>query len=217
MGDWATLFKNFIYRDVAFILGGSIVLGSFAYCLDLLQLKDLPFFTISSVPNVILFAALAYVVGYGVQDSGGVMRVSATAVPYKPKCCGRRLYKAFTRLDWTPVDYHEGTTPIEFEIEMGRQDIPPRTLQALDRILSLKVISMCIGASLILSGIFIAIHSLRSGGQSYVLDVVGFLSSFLFGAALICLGRLKAMQEMQFYQAMKKQRYPRVSQPLPPG
>jgi hypothetical protein len=35
MGDWATLFKNFIYRDMAFILGGSIVLASAAYCFDL--------------------------------------------------------------------------------------------------------------------------------------------------------------------------------------
>ena len=31
MGDWATLFKNFIYRDVAFILGGTIVLASVTY------------------------------------------------------------------------------------------------------------------------------------------------------------------------------------------
>jgi hypothetical protein len=198
-GDWATLFKNFIYRDVAFILGGSIVLGSFAYSFDLSHLIC----TNLSVPVVILFAALAYVVGYGVQDIGGVFRISTTAVPYKPTCGGRCLYKVFTRLDWTPVDYAQSTTPIEFEIEMGRQNIPPRTLQALDRILSLKVISMCIGACLIVSAIFIAVHWFRSGAQSHGLDEVVASSSFLlFGIALICLGRLKAMQEMQFYQAM---------------
>ena len=41
MGDWATLFKNFIYRDVAFVLGGSIVLGTVAHYLGLFHLKDL--------------------------------------------------------------------------------------------------------------------------------------------------------------------------------
>lgn len=208
MGDWATLFKNFIYRDVAFILGGTIVLVSVTYSFDLWHPNKLP--TEIPVPNVILFAALAYVVGYGVQDIGGVFRISSTAVPYEPKCCGRCLYKCFTRLDWQPVDYDKDMTPIEFEIEMGRQDVPPRTLQALDRILSLKVISMCIGASLILGAVFIAVHWLRSGWQ--FLDGVLFFSCLVFGLALICLGRLKAMQEMQFYQAMKKQNYPRISQ-----
>jgi hypothetical protein len=117
------------------------------------------------------------------------------------------LYWAFTRSEWRAVDYAQDTTPIEFEIEMGRQDVPPRTLQALDRILSLKVISMCVGASLILSAGFIAVHWCRSERQ--FLDVVLFFSCLVLGIALIVLGRLKAMQEMQFYQAMKKQRYPR--------
>ena len=39
VGDWATLFKNFIYRDVAFILGGSIVLESFASCLPVVEAR----------------------------------------------------------------------------------------------------------------------------------------------------------------------------------
>jgi hypothetical protein len=212
MGDWATLFKNFIYRDVAFILGGTIVLASVTYSLGLWDPNALP--RKMPVAYVILFTALAYVVGYGVQDIGGVFRISSTAVPYTPKCCGRCLYRAFTRFCWKPVDYVEGMTPVEFEIDMGRQDIPDRTLQALDRILSLKVISMCIGMCLSLSAIIIAIHPLLSGRQSYVPREVVVMSSFLiFGIALICLGRLKAMQEMQFYQAMKKQRYPRPLRP----
>lgn len=209
MGDWATLFKNFIYRDVAFILGGTIVLASVTYSFDLWDPKKLP--SEMPVPYVILFTALAYVVGYGVQDIGGVFRISSTAVPYTPKGGGRCLYRAFTRFCWKPVDYADGMTPVEFEIEMGRQDIPARTLQALDRILSLKVISTCIGASLILSAVFTAIHWFRSGRQFR--DVVLFFSCLAFGLALIGLGRLKAMQEMQFYQAMKKQRYPRLLRP----
>jgi len=66
MGDWATLFKNFIYRDVAFVLGGSIVLGTVAHYLGLFHLKDLH--ESWPAPSIILLAALAYIIGC-VQDA----------------------------------------------------------------------------------------------------------------------------------------------------
>ena len=115
MGDWATLFKNFIYRDVAFLLGGSLVLASFAYCFDLFQLTDFkaPSGADLHVPYVILLSALAYVVGYGVQDIGGVIRPSSTAVPYEPSCFGRCLYWAFTRSEWREVDYVKPDGPFD--------------------------------------------------------------------------------------------------------
>jgi hypothetical protein len=59
MGDWATLFKNFIYRDVAFILGGSFVLASFAYCFKLFELLNFRTPSDLTVPFVILIGALA--------------------------------------------------------------------------------------------------------------------------------------------------------------
>jgi hypothetical protein len=207
MGDWATLFKNFIYRDVAFILGGSIVLASFAYCFDLFPLLDKAKADLY-VPLAILLAALAYVVGYGVQDIGGVIRLSSTAVPYKPSCFDRCLYRAFTRSKWRAVDYVHKDGPFEeFEIKMGGWCVPPRTLQALDRILSLKVISMCIGACALLSAVFVLIHWFRQPSGS---DIVLFIGGLVFGIVLICLGRLKAIQD-QFYQAMNNQNYPRCS------
>ena len=205
MGDWATLFKNFIYRDVAFILGGSIVLASFAHCFGLFQLCDKANADVR-LPLALLLAALAYVVGYGAQDIGGVIRVSSTAVPYEPRWFGRWLYHRFTRSEWKAVNYAKEPFE-EFEIEMSLWKIPPRTLQALDRIVSLKVVSACIGACAFLSAVFILIHWFQLGMQSR-LDVVFFIAAVLLGLVLICLGRLKAMQEMQFYQAMKKQGYP---------
>jgi hypothetical protein len=132
MSDWATLFKNFIYRDVAFILGGAVVLGSAAYCFDVWDpyaLREFP------IPYVLLFAALSYVVGYAVQDIGGILRISSTAIPYEPGHLARCVYRCFTRMDWANVNYPNS---LEFEIDMGRREVPPRTLQALERITSLK-------------------------------------------------------------------------------
>jgi hypothetical protein len=124
MGDWANLFKNFIYRDVAFILGGSIVLATVAHYFGPFHLKDLR----ENLPasSIILLAALAYVVGYGVQDLGGVFRVSTTAIPYAPSRFGQCVYRCFTRMEWKDVDYGVANA-VEFEVEMGRQDIPIRT------------------------------------------------------------------------------------------
>jgi hypothetical protein len=208
MGDWAKLFKNFIYRDVAFILGGSIVLASFAYCFGLFPLIDKANADVR-FPLTLLLVALAYVVGYGVQDIAGVIRLSSTAVPYHPRWFGRSLYRRFTRSEWKAVDYAKAPFE-EFEIEMGLWTIPERTLQALDRIVSLKVVSVCIGTCASLSAVFILIHWFRLGMQSR-LDLVLFIAAALFGLVLICLGWLKAMQEMQFCQAMKNKGYPGAS------
>ena len=207
MSDWATLFRNFIYRDVAFILGGSIVLASATYCFDLWDPNALREFPIS---YVILFAALAYVVGYAVQDFLGIFRISTTATPYAPRCFMRCVFCCFTRRNWTEVSY--GNSP-EFEIDMDRRDVPPRTLQALDRIVSLKVVSMCVGACFLPSALFVFCHRpaqwLLSGMSlrwSHF-DIVLSLVCLGFGLVLIVLGRLKAMQEMQFNQAMRERGY----------
>jgi hypothetical protein len=63
MSDLVSLFRNFIYRDLAFILGGSIVVLSFlhAFGVSLHKLQDQPY-------TLFLLTVLAYVVGYTVQD-----------------------------------------------------------------------------------------------------------------------------------------------------
>jgi hypothetical protein len=128
MSDWATLFRNFIYRDVAFILGGSIVLASATYCFDLWDPNTLREFPIS---YVILFAALAYVVGYAVQDFLGIFRISTTATPYEPRCFMRGVFCCFTRRNWTDVSY--GDSPESKSIWTGGtfHRAPCRPLTAL--------------------------------------------------------------------------------------
>ena len=76
MTDLVSLFRNFIYRDLAFILGGAIVLLSAFYALRSCALASL-----HSLPNkpydqpyiLFLFTVLAYVVGYTIQDFGAVL------------------------------------------------------------------------------------------------------------------------------------------------
>jgi hypothetical protein len=62
MNDLITLLKHFLYRDVAYLVGGSIVMISFLYLFDRFDIVELP------VAYYLLFAGLAYFVGYAVKD-----------------------------------------------------------------------------------------------------------------------------------------------------
>ena len=99
MSEVATLFRQFLYRDLAFILGGFIVLSSLAYALrgriefSAIDWQKLP------PASVVLIAAAAYVVGYAVQDVGGVLRLTSTA-QFQPGCFRKWLYKRFSGLSW---------------------------------------------------------------------------------------------------------------------
>jgi len=73
MSDLVGAIREFLYRDLAFILGGAIVIASIAYSLRhwlpdfASELRNPP------VWSLFVFPALAYVVGYAVQDIGGLV------------------------------------------------------------------------------------------------------------------------------------------------
>jgi hypothetical protein len=77
MAEVAALFKQFIYRDLAFVFGGFIVLLSLAYAFSgcipnvwQIDWKEFP------TAGIILIVLVAYVVVYTVQDIGGVLRLT---------------------------------------------------------------------------------------------------------------------------------------------
>jgi len=218
MAEVAALFKQFIYRDLAFIFGGSIVLVSLAYAFR------------NCIPNgwqiawegfptagTVLIVLAAYVVGYAVQDIGGVLRLTPTGL-LQPGWLLRRLYKCFTRVEWEDTDYvtaHD--REFTFQIRLCRPDIPERVFQELERIRSLKVWSMCVGGCLALSALIFLLHLVDFRGTALQSIRVPCLAPsvtrdwvifFLFAVPaffLICLGRIKGMQEMQFYQSIDEE------------
>jgi hypothetical protein len=98
MTEVATLFRQFLYRDLAFILGGFIVMLSFAYALrgrigfPPIDWQNLP------PASTVLIAAAAYVIGYAVQDVGAVLplRLTSTSTRFEPGCLGKWLYERFS-------------------------------------------------------------------------------------------------------------------------
>jgi hypothetical protein len=78
--------------------------------------------------------------------------------------------------------------------------VPRLILRQLERIRSLQVFSMCIGACSILSAVIWLAKGIFN--PSGVIDWIAVGLLLIFGTASICLGWVKALQEMQFYEAM---------------
>jgi hypothetical protein len=124
-------------------------------------------------------------------------------------------------VEWQATNYvGANDRESKFEIALGRLDLPEDVLQALERIRSLKVISMCVGgclflsasvftAQLVLNCLSIAVPCLA---PSVARDWIILIVSELLAACLICLGRIKGMQEMQFYQSIHDAGFPRRPQ-----
>ena len=77
-------------------------------------------------------------------------------------------------------------------------------LRELERTRSLKVFSMCIGGCSFVSAlILLGKWSLdKYWHNSVAIDLIAVILLLIFGAASICLGWVKALQEMQFYEAV---------------
>ena len=63
MDEFIKSFKSFLYRDIFYILGGSTVILSFLYFLDLVQILKL------ETPLLVFGIGISYVIGYTVQET----------------------------------------------------------------------------------------------------------------------------------------------------
>jgi len=212
MSDLVGAIKDFLYRDLAFILGGTIVIASIAYsCRHWLpdfasDLRTPP------VWSLFVFPALAYVVGYAVQDIGALFGLTSTRHLATPNWFCQRLYSRFAGTPWTPIaNVPQGVDVFPFEVRIGRLDLPQPVARSLQRIESLKVIGMCVGGCLLLSSLFLLGRGTRVFPVPLSADPEALLlgiSFFLFGASLICLGLIKAMQQARLLDAIVQEDFP---------
>src|SRR5262249_36590687 len=125
MAEVAALFKQFIYRDLAFVFGGFILFFSLTYAFHGCFSNGWQI-AWKEFPTIVLIVFAAYVVGYAVQDIGGVLRLTPTS-RFKPRFPLKRLYKCFSQVSWQDPTY-PNVREFEFEIHMGRREIPEDVL-----------------------------------------------------------------------------------------
>jgi len=84
-------FTKFFYRDVMFLLGGSIIFLSVLYVYDRFPSKE---------PATVIYAVaagFAYVTGYAVQEFFTLIRFIRTKAGVPPNTLSKLLYRAFER------------------------------------------------------------------------------------------------------------------------
>src|SRR5262245_49567724 len=115
---------------------------------------------------------------------------------------------------WTSIaNVPQGVDVFPFEVRIGRLDLPQPVARSLERIVSLKVIGMCVGGCLLLSSPFLLGRGLYmrffavppSADPEAVLLGILF---FWFGVSLICLGLIKAMQQARLLDAIVQEDFP---------
>ena len=98
MGELPRNVREFIVRDLIYVVGGGMVLTSFLYRFNRLPDKD------ASVAFYLLGAGIAYVVGNALQDVFSIFRLVTTAPVLRLSRPWRWLYRRFTSEDWKDID-----------------------------------------------------------------------------------------------------------------
>jgi len=93
--------RDFLFRDLIYIIGGGCVLVSFLYRFDRLPDERTP------IAFYLLGAGLAYVLGCAAQDLFSIARFVTTGPVVKPGRFIRCIYRRFTGEQWREIEEFE--------------------------------------------------------------------------------------------------------------
>ena len=203
MNELFKALKNFIVRDIIYIIGGASVILSFLYLFDKISIIEK-----CSTFIYLYIAGIAYAIGYCIQDISTLFNFVTTTYYFKVPSYLQRLYKRFTRQPWKDVPKFGMNEVIQIN-EKAHED----NKYELQRIISLMQVGTTMGPCAILSGLllycklpFIFLESSYGcslTGLKVILENLLFVWALagvviLIGILLILLGWLKAAQQMKF-------------------
>ena len=185
MGDIFKAFEKFLFRDVSFLLGGSVVLASIMYVFDKLPTADLPTF------KMFIAAGVAYAVSYCLQDFLTMLRVVRTKAGLPPEWPGTLLYRSFDRRAAVSFEANEYDSAKRWLYEHA----PQRFRDDHERIESLKQVGTSLGPCFILAGIIRFFHEPVAVPP---FEIAVSIALFVLGIGLWLLGWLKVTQQAQY-------------------
>jgi hypothetical protein len=194
MGELVKAFKDFIARDLIFIIGGSSVILAFLYLFDCFHPYD-PF----PVPYYLIAAGIAYTVGYALQDFSCLIGFVTTARLHtkQPNCFVQCLYSRFLRGEpW------ENTKGLDLDRAADWIKEKPHQRAEYERIITLMQVGTTMGPCSFVSEVLVLLKSFSGAGDFNC--VLGILA-LLFSVILILLGWLKAAQQTQFLARIARQ------------
>lgn len=187
MNELVTALRQFIARDVMYILGGSCALSS----LILLLGENNPLLEELPTAGALLWAGVAYITGFAIQETLSLTPLVTTQVISRPGPVVKFFYARFTRQDWEEIDCSNWTATLaNFE-----ENAPERTYQNYQRIISLMHIGTAVGSSLYVSSLLLLINAFFVGGA---LAWVVFGACTFLSFALAVTAWVKGAQKTQF-------------------
>lgn len=185
MSDFFKAFEKFLFRDVSFLLGGSVVVACGMYVFRRLPGADPPTF------KILIAGGVAYAVGYTLQEFFTLAYLVRTKAGYSPNWLGKLLYRLFDRRATQPVD------PDEYERAKSwlYEQAPQRFRDDHERTESLKQVGTSLGPSFLVAS---AILFLNTPVADPSFEVAASRGLALLGFALWLLGWLKVTQQAQY-------------------
>jgi len=165
-------------RDVAYMLGGTLVIGSFLF----LYQKTVHFGQWST-PLYLLGAGYAWIIGYTVQEFFSLIFLGTTAAHFKAPWIVRKLYPLFTRKPWKDVPEFDHME-VRIRIYDSGKD---RLIAYLERIATLRLVGTCVGPCALVSGFLLL-----------VIDFGLAVADIAFGIVLLLLGWVKGADQMKY-------------------
>lgn len=181
MDEFIKAFRDFIGRDLVFLLGGGAVVGSLLHLCDRLPRAD---------DSWVLFAilgAVAYFVAYALQELLSLVHAVTTTYVSKPGWFVRWLYYRYHRKKWIEI---------RIDVEEAHERMQdPRQLVWLERIAAFRQVGTAGGPCMVTSGL---LFCARAYFRTSLFDLGVGLAGAVLGIVLISLGWLKAAQEAQY-------------------
>lgn len=202
MDELAKTLKDFITRDLLYIVGGGTAGLSFCYLFEV-AVPPSP-----STALALLGAGIAYGVGYAIQDGLSLTPIVTTAPVVNPGPIVRFLYRRCVRTAWSPIEPAAFKTAQEAFTTIATD----RDYAQWNRIVSLKHIGSTLGsAGLVAALLLVAAAAVRSEGKSVAVALAA--GALILSAMLLGLSWVKGGQQSQFVLSIH-QRHTRPSDAL---
>lgn len=183
MNELVNALRRFITRDLTFLIGGGSTLGSFLLVFDRLPAVD------DHVVVYLLLGGIAYVLGYVLQDSFGVLRLIPTTTPREPIRYQRLLYRLYVREEWQPI-------PAVVNFEQVEENLSVDQAAWLERLTSLQQLGTCVGPCWLAAGGILA--TTWWGNSPELFKIALPVASLVMGLILVHLAWIKACQQAQY-------------------
>ncbi len=184
----AVTFRSFIYRDLIYIIGGSIIIVAFFYASD--NLSDLAALSSSGIA---LFVGVAYVIGYGIQDAMSIAKFVSTAF-YSPGRIIQFLGSRFSPGEkWESIPLGESIDIRKFHSCVDSH-MPDGEITRRNRIIDLKQLCATMGSSGLVCAFLLLLRIYRYHAHMDI-SIMLFIGTILMTIIFVILNRLNNAQQ----------------------